>query len=85
MQHDPDRMEDVLKIDATHGDVNSGDDPYDMVRYFLMSRPYLADAPPPPRIGSLEWAKAQEDEMMNRIIERQNDEKVYEQMMFGGE
>lgn len=45
MQHDPDRPEDVLKIDATEGDPYSGDDAYDMIRYGLMSRPLLADRP----------------------------------------
>jgi len=45
MQHDPDRLEDVLKVDAAEGDVMSGDDAYDMVRYALMSRPLLADPP----------------------------------------
>ena len=43
MQHDPDNIEDVLKVDATDGDVMTGDDPYDMVRYGLMSRPLLAE------------------------------------------
>jgi phage terminase large subunit len=45
MQHDPDRLEDVLKIDAHDGDPFSGDDAYDMVRYGLMNRPLLPDAP----------------------------------------
>jgi phage terminase large subunit len=43
MQHDPNRVEDVLKIDAVDGDPMSGDDAYDMVRYGLMSRPLLAE------------------------------------------
>lgn len=60
MQHDPDRMEDVLKIDATEGDPNSGDDPYDMIRYALMSRPLMAQAQPEihPR-GSEAWGHQQ--------------------------
>lgn len=45
MLHDPDRVEDVLKVDAAEGDPMTGDDPYDMVRYGLMSRPLLADPP----------------------------------------
>lgn len=45
MQHDSDRLEDVLKVDAAEGDVMSGDDAYDMVRYGLMSRPLMADPP----------------------------------------
>lgn len=44
MIHDPDRPEDVLKVDANEGDPNSGDDAYDMIRYGLMSRPVLTDA-----------------------------------------
>lgn len=43
MIHDPDRVEDVLKVDATDGDPMSGDDAYDMIRYGLMSRPALTD------------------------------------------
>lgn len=43
MQHDPDNLEDVLKIDAVEGDATTGDDAYDMVRYGLMSRPLLSD------------------------------------------
>lgn len=45
MQHDPDHVEDVLKVDATEGDPLTGDDAYDMVRYGLMSRPMLSDEP----------------------------------------
>lgn len=56
MIHDPDRVEDVLKVDATEGDPLSGDDAYDMVRYGLMSRPTLTD-PVPTRIvmGTAAW------------------------------
>lgn len=43
MIHDPDRVEDVLKIDAFGGDPMSGDDAYDMIRYGLMSRPYISE------------------------------------------
>ena len=42
-QHDPDRVEDVLKVDASYGDPMTGDDAYDMARYGLMSRPILAE------------------------------------------
>lgn len=44
MIHDPDRVEDVLKVDATQGDPLSGDDAYDETRYGLMSRPMISDA-----------------------------------------
>lgn len=47
MIHDPDRVEDVLKVNASEGDPLSGDDAYDMVRYGLMSRPYISDKIPP--------------------------------------
>jgi len=46
MIHDPKRPEDVLKVDATEADPFCGDDPYDMVRYGLMSRPLQSDAAP---------------------------------------
>ena len=45
MQHDPDHLEDVLKVDATQGDPMTGDDAYDMIRYAMMSRPLLTDEP----------------------------------------
>lgn len=44
MQHNPDKPEDVLKIDAVDGDPQTGDDAYDMVRYGLMSRPMISEA-----------------------------------------
>lgn len=46
MQHDPDRMEDVLKVDSVDGDVMNGDDPYDMCRYGIMSRPPITQKLP---------------------------------------
>lgn len=39
MTHDPDDVEDVLKVDSEDGDPFSGDDAYDAFRYGLMSRP----------------------------------------------
>lgn len=45
MQHDPDNIEDVLKVDASEGDPLTGDDAYDMIRYAMMSRPMLSDEP----------------------------------------
>ena len=58
MIHDPDRPEDVLKVDATDGDSNSGDDAYDMIRYGLMSRPLITESIQP-KIAkySTEWYK----------------------------
>ena len=82
MQHDPDRVEDVLKIDATDGDIQSGDDDYDMIRYALMSRPLLTDALPikiVPR--SKEWFDAQTkamDETLELQIQKQKAEESEE-------
>lgn len=45
MQHDPNHIEDVLKVDASEGDPLTGDDAYDMIRYAMMSRPLLTDEP----------------------------------------
>jgi phage terminase large subunit len=71
MQHDPDRVEDVLKVDAADGDPNSGDDAYDMVRYGLMSRPMITEKPKERLVvGSSRWAKAQTDRMEESINEQ---------------
>ncbi len=43
MEHDPNRAEDVLKVDATEGDPLTGDDSFDCIRYGLMSRPPVSD------------------------------------------
>lgn len=78
MIHDPDRVEDVLKVDAADGDPMSGDDPYDMVRYGLMSRPAITD-PVPARhaIGSPAWYNQQADisweKEREKLIEGQGD------------
>jgi phage terminase large subunit len=64
MQHDPNKVEDVLKVDAKEGDVYSGDDPFDMVRYALMTRPPITEHPPINyKYGSKEWAEQQVTEM----------------------
>ena len=69
MQHDPDNVEDVLKVDAAEGDPMSGDDAYDMVRYALMSRPMLSDQLPVSHPwGSREWAE-QETKSMEKAAE----------------
>lgn len=44
MEHNPLDVEDVLKVDSENGDPMTGDDPYDMVRYFLMSRPAVTES-----------------------------------------
>lgn len=62
MIHDPDRVEDVLKVDATEGDPLSGDDAYDMIRYGLMSRPAITDPIVPKHaVGSKQWYQEQAD------------------------
>lgn len=75
MLTDPDRPEDVLKVDAVEGDPNTGDDCYDMLRYGLMSRPILSDvAPKKIVLGSPEWQLEQEAEM-ERIAEIQSQQR----------
>lgn len=71
MEHDPNRVEDVLKVDAVDGDPMSGDDAFDMVRYALMSRPMLSNAE---RMyykpGTSGWAK-QESDRLEQSIDKQ--------------
>lgn len=82
---DPDRPEDVLKQDATDGDPMTGDDAYDMIRYGLMSRPSLAEAP---RVihkpGSDAWLNHQQklaEEKLQEQIERETADDKEEEMM----
>lgn len=79
MIHDPDRVEDVLKVDATEGDPLSGDDAYDMVRYGLMSRPAITEpiVPNHPK-GSREWYLEQ-----NKIDWEREKEKMVEESSGG--
>lgn len=79
MIHDPDRPEDVLKIDATEGDPLSGDDAYDMCRYGLMSRPTLTDAIVPKIVvGTKAWHDKQNENAWEiereRLIAQENNE-----------
>lgn len=77
MIHDPDRVEDVLKVDASEGDVMSGDDAYDMIRYGLMSRPTITDKLPPKYpVGSSGWYKQHSEEIWEK--EREQLEKNQE-------
>ncbi len=74
---DPDNLEDVLKVDATDGDPTSGDDPYDMIRYGLMTRPPITEAlPANPAWGSPEWAR-KETERMQEEAEEYFKEKIF--------
>lgn len=76
MQHDPARVEDVLKVDASEGDPMTGDDAYDMLRYGLMSRPMLSDEP---RIhhkpGTPEHSKQFEEDLYNHHVGKLQKEK----------
>lgn len=73
MEHDPKRAEDVLKVDATNGDPQTGDDPFDMVRYGLMSRPEIsAKLPPKHKPGSKEWAELEEARLEKQIEDQFN-------------
>lgn len=70
MIHDPDRPEDVLKVDATEGDPLTGDDAYDMVRYGLMSRPALSEGLPLKfKYGTKEWAELEAKRMEAAALE----------------
>lgn len=70
MIHDPDRPEDVLKINATEGDPTSGDDAYDMCRYGLMSRPSITEALSPKiAVGSPAWHKKQNENLFEQALE----------------
>ena len=75
MEHDPDRVEDVLKIDAVDGDPYTGDDAYDMIRMALMSRPMITDELLPNHpIGSKGWYEQQAKDIWER--ERAQIEKL---------
>lgn len=79
MQFDPDRPEDVLKVDATDGDPMTGDDPYDMSRYGLMSRPLEAIAPKVVhKPGTESWARAQ-TQRLEEEIDRQAQKQIAEE------
>lgn len=71
MIHDPDNVEDVLKVDATDGDPLSGDDAYDETRYAIMSRPMISEPlkPVTPH-GSKAWYAKQADEIWEKERER---------------
>jgi phage terminase large subunit len=80
MIHDPDHVEDVLKVDATDGDPNSGDDAYDMIRYGLMSRPAITDPVIPKiAIGSPEWHKKMNENLFEKALEHfQQEEQLHQ-------
>lgn len=81
MIHDPDHVEDVLKVDATEGDPLSGDDAYDMIRYGLMSRPSITSPMIiKPTIGTKAWQDAENAKIWE--IEREKLEEQYRTEMF---
>ena len=70
MIHDPDHMEDVLKVDSEGGDPSTGDDAYDETRYALMSRPSITDAPKPViAMGSPAWHKKMNENLFDQALE----------------
>lgn len=77
MIHNPDRVEDVLKIDSVEGDPLSGDDPYDMVRYGLMSRPYSSQ-PLAPLATDIQVQEQQHIKAAMEQVKRQNDTRSNE-------
>jgi phage terminase large subunit len=70
MIHDPDDVEDVLKVDATEGDPLSGDDAYDMIRYGLMSRPTITDAILPKLVrGTVAWHNKMNEKIFDQALD----------------
>ncbi len=64
MQHDPNRVEDVLKVDAEDGNPLTGDDAYDETRMAIMSRPPLTDRPKKRLLpGTEAWSRREVEEM----------------------
>lgn len=76
MEYDPNHPEDVLKVDAKDGDPMTGDDPYDMVRYGLMSRPALADELKLVlKPGTDEYAAHFAKQLENNVVEKMKRER----------
>lgn len=76
MEHDPDRIEDVLKVDAVEGDPLTGDDSYDMARYALMSRPPLTERPKPRhRPGTEAWGRQEAKDMEEMLVQQHQNQK----------
>lgn len=71
IEHNPDRIEDVLKIDASDGDPMTGDDAYDMIRMGLMSRPLITDPILVKHaVGSVGWYNQQAEGIWEKERER---------------
>jgi phage terminase large subunit len=79
MEHDPNHVEDVLKVDAIEGDPMTGDDAYDMIRYGMMSRPLLSDPPPfKGKPGTKEWVEYQGKQLEKSIDKQIEHEQAQE-------
>lgn len=83
MIHDPDRVEDVLKVDATDGDPSSGDDAYDMIRYGLMSRPYLSQPLAPLATDIQNQEQKHIEAAMEKVKREQSLRNNYEDNLYG--
>lgn len=76
MEHDPNRLEDVLKVDASEGEPMTGDDAYDMIRYALMSRPAITEAlVKHHKPGTEEYAREQVRLMEEHVLEQYKQSK----------
>lgn len=83
MIHDEDRPEDVMKVDAIDGEIGTGDDAYDMVRYGLMSRPLLSDVLKNQyKYGTKEWAELEAKNIEKRAEEHFSRIKDEENILF---
>lgn len=81
VEHDPNRIEDVLKVDAVEGDPMTGDDAYDMIRMALMSRPMITEPlNEPMTFNSANWLKHTE-KLMDQNLERQIQAQKAEESM----
>lgn len=70
MIHDPDHMEDVLKVDSEGGDPSTGDDAYDETRYALMSRPAITEPVKPViAMGSPAWHQKMNENLFDQALE----------------
>lgn len=70
MIHDPDHMEDVLKVDSEGGDPSTGDDAYDETRYALMSRPAITEPVKPViAVGSPAWHQKMNENLFDQALE----------------
>ena len=80
MQTDQNRFEDVMKVDSINGDPHTGDDPYDMIRYALMSKPRLSESIAKPKFGTKEYDQKIHEEMFQFTVDRLKAERdIYTQ------